>query len=275
MNNDSIPSPGLDPAGAPFPPGPVASAAPVSNHRQLIAPVWHTALIVLVMLGQSVVSALVASKAIRGSLAVSEKARILQYVSTIVLEFVFLFLVWVGLRLRRTRIRDVIGGRWETPESVILDVALGVGVCIATYFLLLLLSYLVGLAKPGQLEDTKRLAGLLAPHTVIGLLIFIGLSATAGFVEEVIFRGYLQKQIGALSGNAYVGLFASALVFGAAHGYEGLRRMLLIFILGLIFGFVVLWRKSLRPTMFAHAFFDSAQGVLLFLVTKYGLLDGK
>ena len=51
--------------------------------------------------------------------------------------------------------------------------------------------------------------------------------------------------------------------------------MLLIFILGLIFGFVVLWRKSLRPTMFAHAFFDSAQGILLFFVTKYGLLEGK
>ena len=113
---------------------------------------------------------------------------------------------------------------------------------------------------------------MLAPHTWLGLSIFVALSITAGFVEEIIFRGYLQRQIAAFSGNIYVGLIVSAIVFGAAHGYEGGRRMVLICILGLMFGVLALWRKSLRPGMIGHGLFDSFQGVLLFVATRMGLL---
>ena len=57
------------------------------------------------------------------------------------------------------------------------------------------------------------------------------------------------------------------------NGYEGMRRMVLIFVLGLMFGFLALWRKSLRPGMIGHAVFDSAQGVLLFIATRTGVLS--
>jgi hypothetical protein len=97
---------------------------------------------------------------------------------------------------------------------------------------------------------------------------FVLLSCTAGFVEEILFRGYLQRQITALSGNAYVGVVGSAIFFGAGHGYEGARRMVLIAVLGLMFGLLTLLRKSLRPGMMAHAFFDSLQGALLWSVRK-------
>jgi membrane protease YdiL (CAAX protease family) len=114
---------------------------------------------------------------------------------------------------------------------------------------------------------------MIGPHTWIGLLVFIALSITAGFVEEIIFRGYLQRQIVALSGNIYVGLFASAIIFGAAHGYEGGRRMVLICVLGLMFGVLAWLRKGLRPGMIGHAIFDSFQGVILFIATRTGVLS--
>jgi membrane protease YdiL (CAAX protease family) len=87
-------------------------------------------------------------------------------------------------------------------------------------------------------------------------------------VEEILFRGYLQRQIGALSGNIYVGLVVSAILFGAGHGYEGARRMVLIAVLGLMFGVLTLLRKSLRPGMMAHALFDSLQGAVLWAIRK-------
>ncbi len=97
---------------------------------------------------------------------------------------------------------------------------------------------------------------------------FIVLSSVAGLVEEIIFRGYLQQQFAALTGNVYIGLIISAIIFGSGHGYEGLKRMVLIAIYGSLFGLLALWRKSLRPGMMAHAWHDSISGVALYLVQK-------
>jgi membrane protease YdiL (CAAX protease family) len=60
-----------------------------------------------------------------------------------------------------------------------------------------------------------------------------------------------------------MGIAGSALIFGAAHGYEGGRRMLLIGIYGAMFGLMADFRRSLRPGMLAHAFHDAVMGLLL------------
>jgi membrane protease YdiL (CAAX protease family) len=250
-------------------PGPEVTAP-----RKLLAPVWHTVLIVLIMLLNSYGSAKLASGAMgQDAKAITENVRVVQYAVTIVLEFFLLFLVWIGLRLNGTRIQDVIGGRWGTAAAFWLDVAIAIGFAFVAYWTIFGLSFALGLAKQSQIEQTKKLASMLAPHTWHALLLFVLLSTIAGFVEEIIFRGYLQKQFAILSGNVYAGLIGSALIFGAGHGYEGARRMVLIFILGLMFGYLALWRKSLRPGMIGHAMFDSAQGVALFIATKIGFIS--
>jgi len=258
---------GFDPVtGQPLP-------RPVPEQRRLLAPFWHTVLIVILVLGNSLGSAMLASRITHGTTSVSEQARMVQYSATIGLELFLLFLVWVGFRLNQTKMSDVIGGRWNRLEDFLLDLAIGFACWIVAYATIVALSFAVGLAKTSQLEDSKKLASMIAPHTVGALLLFIALSITAGFVEEVIFRGYLQKQIGALSGNVAIGLLVSALIFGAGHGYEGPRRMALIFVLGLIFGCVALLRRSLRPGMIAHALFDSFQGIILFIGYRMGMLQ--
>ena len=92
------------------------------------------------------------------------------------------------------------------------------------------------------------------------------MSATAGFCEEVIFRGYLQRQFGAMTGSVAAGIVLSAIAFGASHGYEGGARMVLLAIFGLMFGVLAVWRKSLRPGMIAHAWHDAFSGAVLRLV---------
>ena len=86
---------------------------------------------------------------------------------------------------------------------------------------------------------------------------------TAGFCEEIIFRGYLQRQFAAVTRSMLGGVVLSAIVFGASHGYEGSPRMLLLALYGLMFGLLAWSRKSLRPGMIAHAWHDALSGAVM------------
>ena len=95
-----------------------------------------------------------------------------------------------------------------------------------------------------------------------------GLALTAGFCEEIIFRGYLQKQFAAASGMASIGILAQGVLFGAAHGYQGTKLMFTIGVYGALFGILAAWRKSLRPGMMAHFLQDFISGLLLRFLTQ-------
>jgi len=197
-----------------------------------------------------------------------ERILIFQYLFNIGYQFFLLLMVWGGLRLKKVKIRDLIGGRWATPEDFLVDAAIAIGCCLGFFVMLAIAGSLMGMANPAQLKEAKKLAEMLGPQSGVSMVFFVLLSCTAGLVEEILFRGYLQRQIGALTGNVYAGLFGSAILFGQGHGYEGTRRMVLITMLGIMFGLLAVLRKSLRPGMMAHALFDSMQGVLLWLVRK-------
>jgi hypothetical protein len=94
-------------------------------------------------------------------------------------------------------------------------------------------------------------------------VLWILLSVTAGICEEVVFRGYLQRQLAALAKNVWAGIVLSGLIFGSAHGYEGAGRMVLVGIYGMLFGLLAHFRRSLRPGMIAHAFHDGIMGLAL------------
>jgi len=254
-----------------FEPQPISTPPPYvpitpEPKRQLIAPIWHTVVLVLLFLLNSYFSATHMPTMHEGP--PSERTLMLQYGVTIGFELFLLFLVWVGLAIKGTKMREVIGGRWATIEDFLLDLALAVGFVVVALVVLGIFSTALGMRNPSQIGEVKRLANMLGPQSKASLGIFILVSCTAGLVEEIIFRGYLQRQIGALTSNIYVGLIVSAILFGMGHGYEGARRMVLIALLGAMFGVLTLLRKSLRPAMMAHAFFDSFQGVLLWMVRK-------
>jgi membrane protease YdiL (CAAX protease family) len=253
-----VPSPVTEPIAAP--PMPVKSA--------LIAPVWHTLLIVALILGNSFLGS---SKvgAVHGS-----GSRILLYGGTFITQLVLILLVWFGIRARGVRMRDLIGGRWKTVESFLLDVGIAFGFWIVALLLLFGVRVALGTIDlhnmQKSVDDTVRLLGPIAPHTYLEAGLFVLLSVFAGLFEEIIFRGYLQRQFGALAQNAVVGIIASAAIFGLGHGYQGTRMMIVIAVFGAFFGILAHLRKSLRPGMMAHAFQDSIAGIGLFkLVTRH------
>jgi hypothetical protein len=164
--------------------------------------------------------------------------------------------VWLlGLRPRDVRIREIIGGRWSRFADFLID--LGVA----------FLFWMVVLAALAVVRYFVRYNGIeaarpLLPQSVAEIMMFLVLSVVAGFCEEFIFRGYLQRQFHALTGRAWIAISLQALVFGVAHLYQGWRGVVAITVYGALFGILAWSGKSLRPGMMQHAAQDSLLSLL-------------
>jgi len=223
--------------------------------ERLLAPWWHTTILIALLLFASV-------NGTRNKHAVVEVSRLLQYGWTMLWEWVLVGIVWLGVR-KRTPWRELIGGRWATLEDFFLDVVFAGTFWVAAMFVLGGAAWLMHLNQAGKIDSMRKQLGFLTPGTNLELAAWFFVSLTAGFCEEIIFRGYLQKQFSAIANSTLAGVLLSAIVFGAAHGYEGIARMILIAIFGLMFGLLAWWRKSLRPGMMAHAWHDALSGAVL------------
>ena len=118
-------------------------------------------------------------------------------------------------------------------------------------------------------EFIKRAIGVvdnhvapLRPQDSFEVALWIALCVTAGICEEIVFRGYLQRQLGALAHSVTAGIVLQAIVFGFSHGYQGLKSMMMITIYGALFGILAWWRKSLVPGMLAHFWTDASSVVI-------------
>ena len=251
-------TPGLEPASAP----PQIPA----EEKQLLAPAWHTVLIISLILANSLLGSAKATGAARiGS-------RLILYSGTFIFELILFLLIWFWIRKAGVSVRQLIGGRWDSPEDFLLDLAIGVGFFFAAAFAIAALRIALGtldVTHMGkQIDELKRTLGPLIPRSTLEAGCFVALSIFAGLFEEFIFRGYLQTQLGALFRNTYAGIIGSAVLFGAAHGYQGGRMMFAIGVYGALFGLLAHFRKSLRPGMMAHAIQDAYSGLALFFLVR-------
>jgi hypothetical protein len=228
---------------------------PAENLRPI--PYWHTALLVLVLVVFSVLN----SKSGHGASTGHPPTRI--YLATMVYEWLLTGYVWWGLWRAGIGMRELIGGRWKSVEDFLLDIAIATGAWFGALMVIAVFAYAMGMNHVGNIDDARKQIGFLAPQSSLQVVLWICLSATAGFCEEVLFRGYFQKQFTRLLGNKWTALVVVSILFGLGHGYEGAKRMVLIALLGLSFGIMSLLRKSLRPAMMAHTLQDTISGLLL------------
>lgn len=224
--------------------------APVADRRP-IAALWHTVVLLCILAGFSLASARSANL----TPVVSRYGRYAGYVQVMTLEWAMVVFVWYGIRRRGVRLRDLVGGKWNGIGAMVRDVAIAIGFLLVSGGILNAMSRLLK-AVPNQAIRNLLPRG----HTEIA--IFLAVAATAGFCEEVIFRGYLQRQFAAVTRSAAVGILVQALAFGAGHGYQGWKYMAIIAVFGILFGLLAEWRRSLRPGMIAHALQDGVVGLL-------------
>jgi membrane protease YdiL (CAAX protease family) len=104
----------------------------------------------------------------------------------------------------------------------------------------------------------------LLPQRALEILLWIGVSMSAGICEELVFRGYFQRQFHAYTHSLWAAWLLQALLFGISHGYQGVEACVRIAAYGALFGLLALWRGSLRPGMIAHAGTDILSGIFGF-----------
>ena len=105
-------------------------------------------------------------------------------------------------------------------------------------------------------------AGALLPRDQKEAAVFFAVSLSAGFCEEVVFRGYLQRQFHSVTRSALLAILLQAVVFGVSHGYQGIDAMLRITVYGIFFGLTTHLCKSILPTILTHAWQDVFSGII-------------
>jgi len=219
------------------------------THRA-VAPAWHTVVLLLALLGLSLAGARSKNLPFAGAYG-----RAPGYVLVMVVEWLTVVFIWYGLSLRGVSLHDIIGGAWPRALAVLRDLG------IAVAFLVISSLILSGIGHLLKATPNEAIRNAL-PRSPIEVVLWLLLCLTAGFCEETIFRGYLHRQFAALTRSGAGGVVLQGIAFGAGHGYQGWRYMLIISVFGILFGLLAQWRKSLRPGMLAHALQDGVGGLV-------------
>jgi membrane protease YdiL (CAAX protease family) len=234
--------------------------APTATSPAPVAPAWHTALFVVVIVSFAALSARTQGQMI------AHRGRVTVYLLTLAWEYLLVGYILWGARKKGVTLREIVGGRWKSPEHLLIDVAIAFAFWIVAAGTLAALSFALGLASPSQVAQARKQLGALLPQSGLEMVLWLVLSATAGFCEEIMFRGYLQQQFRAATRSTAAAIVLQAVIFGIAHAYQGGRRIILIAVYGALFGMLAAWRKSLRPGMIGHAMQDSFSGIAFWLL---------
>jgi len=227
-----------------------AGVAPVQE-RRLIAPLWHTGIVLAILAATTLLAIRTHGTSTAGQ---NFHGGIPLYVSVMFAEWALFYLVYAGTR-KRIAPRELIGLGWTNRAAF----ARGVLITIGFWFIWegsdRAMHRLLGPS------DTRNVTSML-PRNLLEIFVWMLVSLSAGICEEFVFRGYLQRQFAVLTRSAAAGLVLQAIVFGVSHGYQGWKQVVIISVLGALFGLLALWRKSLVPGMAAHAWADIYGGWL-------------
>lgn len=263
----------------------LTSTAAFSPVPKILAPVWHTVVLVVAILALSV-QGVWWMKAAHGP-----SNRLMTYAFTALLEICLLAWIAFGLRLTKTPLRSLFGSVPAGFHAIRQDLGVAFVFWIGS---LMMLGSVGGIwsrvdaavnhrapairaGKPFAADSSEQQAvramTQLAPRNGAEIAAWVLLCVLAGLAEELVFRGYLQRQFTTLAGGApAVGVVFSALAFGAAHSYQGVRNMMLLAVFGVLFSLLAIFRGSLRAGIFAHSWHDLIAGLTLALLRSRHIL---
>lgn len=161
---------------------------------------------------------------------------------------------WVcfGLRARRLRVELGVG------------LVAGVGAWMVTLagamLWALILSWIGGEELVDSAGETPELIVFMAGLPIVVRLL---ISLSAGVVEELFFRGFLQPRIGVA--------LTTVLFVGAHLGYAQPLMLFGLTVLSLLYGGLVKWRGSIWAAITAHTLFDAVQ-LLVVIPTALDLM---
>ncbi len=173
----------------------------------------------------------------------------LSLIITIMLQWVMFLIIYVATFREQTGLGGLGLNRIRG-----IDFAWAIAFLLSSYLILSGIAWVlaqVGLPMPGELS-------LLIPKDPLGQGIWVVVSFTAGFCEEVAFRGYLMTRLRILGKTRgwLIPTAISALVFGICHAYQGIPGVIVITIYGVLFSLLYIRTGSLWPGIIAHSLQD-------------------
>jgi hypothetical protein len=227
-----------------------------SATSKLVAPPWHTAVLIALFLVLALSGAIFQRQGLAHSGMLQQHPHVAPlYLSLIAMEWGLFIYVWKGgLNRTDTKLSEIIGGRWTSARHVLVDTALAFGIWGIWKLFEIACDHWLG---PGHAFSIQT----LLPRRAMEILLWIAVSISAGICEELVFRGYFQRQFEVFTNRKWMALVLQSLLFGISHGYQGIEACAKIAIFGALYGLLALWRKSLRPGIMAHAGSDILSGI--------------
>lgn len=214
--------------------------------KVLLAPAWHTRALVGLLLAVALTGSLLEPAALQTQTA---RSLIVRAYLPLVLVNLMLCLYATGVGLQRTILAKLLGWRWAEHGRLPTDLATAAGLALAV------VAAENGLQRWLGLPESVAAHGLM-PSSVGEKLVWAPVAAFVGFAEELVYRGYLQRQLAALSGWLPVGVLAQAALFGMAHAEQGPEAVARFACYACAFGCVAAWRRSLLPGVLTHVMID-------------------
>ncbi len=148
-----------------------------------------------------------------------------------------------------------------------INAMLGIGATGVAYALILIWMVSCSLVWPEVIEQMQENAGrIMSLIPKQHPLNFALLSLMIGVYEEVLFRGFLMTRLRRITGSWLVAVLVVTVIFTMLHAQDQTSVALgPIAILGLLFGVVTIWRRSLVPAIVGHTLFDLSQFLNLYI----------
>lgn len=217
-----------------------------------LAPRWHTALLVFVITSVAITGTLLA-RSPAGSLTHHDSPIFPVYLPMLLVQWGLVFYV-ARLGQPRSMLGTLLGRGWTSISRA------GVDLLVAAASFVLIVALEAALSR--LFVATRPSAPGFLPHTLFERSLWVVVATSAGFCEEVVFRGYLQRQLSAFARSMLFGVLAQGVLFGVAHLDRGIAVALRFALFGVLYGVIAWWRRSLWPGIVSHVTLDVVGGLL-------------
>ncbi len=153
--------------------------------------------------------------------------------------------------------------RWVEKSSFLLwaEKSNGFWFYPASFAALYLLSIGAGIVSKIPLafglHDNQQVVREMAVIVTKNMPMMVFFCLTAGFTEELIFRGYLVPRLEALFKNKSASVVVSSLMFSLVHyHYFSISETIFTFCIGVVFAIYYQWYRNIKVLIFTHAFID-------------------
>jgi len=233
--------------------GAATTSSAAAAARPQLAPLWHTRALVLLLLSVAATGSMLGQRL--DSLTSSAARPAERYVPLLIVNLALALYV-ARFGLARSSFSDLLWLTRKRPSasSLLADAAWAAALAVSLFAAENLLQTWLGF------PESVAAHGLVAESTSEQCG-WLGLAVSIGFSEELVYRGYLQRQLALPSGQAWLGVALQALLFGIAHAEQGGQAVARFAAYGLGFGWVAARRRTLLPGIMAHVALDLCAGL--------------